>query len=827
MVLATSAATSSSTSRQTLSAWQSVLPATAWLAGLGLLQQLRTLPASPIPTALAAVAAFALGLCLRHRAWPRAICFSLAALLLAFSQGTWRAQARLLEALPEAWEGRDILLSGRVASLPSATQGLSGAPGWRFEFEISQAHAGPDLDDPPLTLPPRLLLSWYAQPDLAAPPLRAGERWQLLVRLKRPHGLMNPHGFDYELWLFEQDLRATGVVRPGVMRRLEAAPLWSLDRWRQSLREALQREVTDASVAGVLAALSLGDQAAIARSDWALFRDTGVAHLMSISGLHVTMFAWLAQYLVGRQWRRSARLCLRWPAPTVARWSGVLAAFAYAMFSGWGVPSQRTVWMLLSLALLRALGLRWPWPMCLLASAVIVTAIDPFAISQAGFWLSFAAVGLLMASGNEAVAPHGIKAHLLAGLRSQWVATIGLAPLSLLFFQQISLVGLFANLLAIPLVSFVITPLALCGALLPVLWSWAEFCVQGLMAYLHGLAALQGAIWILPVAPVWAQLAGLAGGALLILPLPWRLRACGLAMLLPLLWPSPMRPPAGEFELLAADIGQGNAVLLRTAGHQMLYDSGPQFAPGIDAGQRVLLPLMRAIGVTRLDLLLLSHRDMDHIGGAASVLAGIPVDLLQSSLGPEQQSIPVWPRQRNCEQGQSWEWDGVRFELLHPRRSDYESPLKSNAMSCVLRISSLSSGRSALLAGDIEAPQELALVERYPKEALRSEVLLVPHHGSKTSSSEVFLDAVAPQRAMVQAGYRNRFGHPAPSVLARYQDRQVQLFISPECGAWHWQSADGSWQCQRQLDMRYWQYRPGPAAQDFGPWLEEALPLPP
>ena len=236
---------------------------------------------------------------------------------------------------------------------------------------------------------------------------------------------------------------------------------------------------------------------------------------------------------------------------------------------------------------------------------------------------------------------------------------------------------------------------------------------------------------------------------------------------------------------------------------------------------------MRAIGVTRLDLLLLSHRDMDHIGGAASVLAGIPVDLLQSSLGPEQQSIPVWPRQRNCEQGQSWEWDGVRFELLHPRRSDYESPLKSNAMSCVLRISSLSSGRSALLAGDIEAPQELALVERYPKEALRSEVLLVPHHGSKTSSSEVFLDAVAPQRAMVQAGYRNRFGHPAPSVLARYQDRQVQLFISPECGAWHWQSADGSWQCQRQLDMRYWQYRPGPAAQDFGPWLEEALPLPP
>ena len=264
-----------------------------------------------------------------------------------------------------------------------------------------------------MALPPRLLLSWYGEPGQAAPPLRAGERWALLVRLKRPHGLMNPHAFDYELWLFEQNLRATGVVRPGSMQRLAAASPWSLNAWRQDLREALQRRVSDPGRAGVLAALSLGDQAAISRADWALFRDTGVAHLLSVSGLHVTMFAWLVQGLTGWLWRRSARLCLAWPAPRAALWAGVVAALAYALFSGWGVPAQRTVWMLTSLAVLRSLGLQWPWPLALLLAAVVVTAIDPWAISQAGFWLSFVAVGLLMASDAQWAEPRSVKNLLL------------------------------------------------------------------------------------------------------------------------------------------------------------------------------------------------------------------------------------------------------------------------------------------------------------------------------------------------------------------------------------------------------------------------------
>ncbi|MCV2356293.1 DNA internalization-related competence protein ComEC/Rec2 [Paucibacter sp. B2R-40] len=798
------------------------LPAIGWLLGLLTLQQCARLPDAAEYAAGLLLACFVAAVtcyCLRAKAITVAtLCLTLNIALLAFAQAAWRAEQRLSERLPEAWEGREVLVLGHVSNLPSATQGMFGAPGWRFEFELEQAFAGASRQDPALALPRRLALAWYAQSeDAAAPPLRAGERWQLLLRLKRPHGLLNPHAFDFEFWMFEQGQRASGVVRPGAELRLAQAPWWSLHALRSDLREALQRRVHDPAIAGMLAALSLGDQAAISKSDWALFRVTGVSHLLSVSGLHVTMFAFAARGLVGWLWRRNARLCLRWPAPNIARWAGVLAALAYALFSGWGVPAQRTVWMLVTLALLRSLGLRWPWPLCLLFSALTVTLIDPWAVGQAGFWLSFVAVGLLMASGDEQARLLGWRAHLGAGLRSQWIATCGLAPLSLLFFQQISLVGLLANLLAIPLVSFVITPLAMLGAVVPLLWHLAAWAAQLLMAYLHWLASWPMAVWTVPVAPIWAQALGLLGGVLLVLPLPWRVRVLGLAYLLPMLWPAPARPPAGEFEFLAVDIGQGTAVVVQTAEHSLLYDSGPAYGPGADAGQRVLLPLLFASGVTRLDLLMLSHRDSDHTGGAASVLAGMAVEALSSSLEAAHPLLQGPTPQQRCAAGQSWLWDGVRFEVLHPQSADYQMPLKSNAMSCVLRLTS-ASGHSALLTGDLEAPQELALIQRSTGGALRSEVLLVPHHGSKTSSTEAFLDAVAPRWAFVQAGYRNRFGHPAPGILARYQARDIGVLSSAECGAWRWRSGQAQGQCQREQFRRYWHWRPEAQALLQGPW---------
>jgi len=802
--------------------WRLAGAALAWVAGVAAHLQHREL--ADIGVSIAAVGAGALGVVLALR-WHRAPAWALAAgllgaALLGFGASGWRASVRLAEELPAALEGRDVRVSGTVASLPQRS-----ASGLRFRFDVDAA----ELDAQPVRLPPLLALGWYSgwhedaaltQPQAE---LRAGQRWAFTLRLRQPHGNLNPHGFDYELQLFEQGVRATGYVRDAPAPvLLHAAAGHPVERLRQRVRDAIEASVPDRRAAGVLAALAVGDQGAIEREDWDLYRNTGVAHLVSISGLHITMFAWLTGLGVAALWRRSARLTLWLPVPHAARWGGLVLATAYAVFSGWGVPSQRTVWMLATVTLLQTFGLRWPWVLVLLAAAVVVTALDPWALLQAGFWLSFVAVGLLMASatpvGHEAPAveatgwrawPRRCFKALRGGLRAQLIATLGLTPLTLVFFQQVSLVGFAANLVAIPLVTLVITPLALLGVLLVPLWSAGAWVVQLLNAWLGLLGAVPGAVWSVPAAPVWAQLAGLLAAALLVLPLPWRVRALALPLALPLLLPPRALPEAGQFDLLALDVGQGTAVLVRTREHLLLFDAGPQYSRESDAGQRVLLPLLRARGEARIDTLVLSHRDLDHVGGAGALLKALPVGEVLSSLEPQHPLLAAVRQSRRCNAGQSWVWDGVRFDMLRPAEADYERGLKSNAMSCVLRVAETrEGGRSALLTGDIERDQEAALVAGQ-REALRSDVLIAPHHGSRTSSTGAFLDAVQPATAVFQAGYKNRFGHPAADVLQRYRERGIVLRISPACGAWYWQaggSAEGV--CQRDVALRYWHHRP-------------------
>jgi competence protein ComEC len=391
-------------------------------------------------------------------------------------------------------------------------------------------------------------------------------------------------------------------------------------------------------------------------------------------------------------------------------------------------------------------------------------------------------------------------------LREQWVITLALTPLTLLLFGQVSLVGLVANALAIPWVTLVITPLAMLGVLVHALWDLDAAAISALSWYLQMLAGLPFATLSVAQAPIWAGAAGVMGGLLLAMQLPWSLRLCGLPLLLPvLLWQSP-RPLPGQFELLAADIGQGNAVIVRTASHALLYDAGPRFSRESDAGHRVLVPLLRALD-TPLDLLVLSHRDSDHTGGAMAVLKMQANAGLLSSIDDDHE-LQSLRQARRCVAGQRWRWDGVDFELLHPAARDYEVASKSNAMSCMLRISSGSA--SALLVGDIEQAQEARLVAEQANAAfngLKSDLLLVPHHGSKSSSSEAFLDAVQPRFAVVQTGYRNRFGHPAESVLVRYKERNIQIIDSPHCGAFAWESArPQKHQCQRADGLRYWHH---------------------
>jgi competence protein ComEC len=748
-------------------------------------------------------------------------------LALGFGATGGRALAYLADALDPVLEGQDIHVVGVVAQMPQRNES-----GVRFRFDVDEVRqpAGTSAGLPP-RLPPRLALGWYAADTgawsrgayegaaartVVLPQVHAGQRWAFTVRLKAPHGNLNPHGFDYELWLWEQGMQATGYVRTGAG---DAAPEllgrgWShpVERAREAVREGIDAQVADRRLAGVIAALVTGDQASIERADWDIFRATGVAHLMSISGLHVTMFAWLAAAVVGWLWRRSPRLLLRWPAPHAALVGGVGLAALYALFSGWGVPSQRTVWMLALAALLRLSARRWPWPFAWLAVCAGVVALDPWALMQAGFWLSFVAVGVLFAtdSGAPRAGRTGTAARLCSKiwhlLREQFIVTLALAPLSLLLFQQLSLVGLLANAVAIPWVTLVVTPLAMLGILCPPLWQAAAWAVQALGWGLQALAALPGATVSTPAPALWAAIAGVAGGLLIAMRLPLPMRLLGLPLIAPvLLWP-PTRPPVGEFELLAADIGQGNAVIVRTATHSLLYDAGPRYSLESDAGHRVLVPLLRAEGVT-LDTVVLSHRDSDHTGGAAAVLVMQPQATLLSSIEAGHPLQALRPAVR-CEAGQHWDWDGVRFEVLHPVAADYATAAKPNALSCVLRIGH--AGAWALLAGDIEKAQETALLAR-SGDALHADLLLAPHHGSKTSSSPGFLDAVMPRVVAVQSGWRNRFGHPASEVVERYRERGIQVVDSPHCGALRWRSqAPRAIVCERAVSSRYWHHRPAP-----------------
>jgi len=797
--------------------------------------------------ALACAAAFLMRLAHRGSgsSWARALLAIGLAALLGFGSAGWRACVFQSTALDPALEGRDIEVMGSVPAMPQP-----GEDGLRFRLDVESAR----LDGRAVALPPHILLGWYsgfagrearplsqnmqdADPFEAAlalqrqpQPLRAGERWRMTVRLKAPHGNSNPFGFDYELWLWEQGLQATGYVRAGVNdappAKLSTSWQHPIEQARQVVREKIFSRVENRQWAGIIAALVVGDQNAIERADWDVFRATGVAHLMSISGLHITMFAWAASLLISTLWRRSAlltpRLCLALPAVGAGALGGLLLATLYALFSGWGVPAQRTIWMLATVILLRQGGRQWPWIQTWLLAMAVVVAIDPWALMQAGFWLSFVAVGVLFATdagashagdAQDPVPQGGWRPHArrwLAGLgraaREQWVVTLALTPLSLLLFNQVSLVGLLANAVAIPAVTLLITPLALLGVLWPPAWAATAVCVSVLALFLQWLASWPLASLNVAAAPLWCAAAGVAGGGLLATRLPWHWRVLGIPLLLPVLFWQPARVAPGQFELLAADIGQGNAVLVRTAGHSLLYDAGPRFSRESDAGHRVLVPLLRALG-ERLDVLMVSHRDIDHIGGAAAVLAMQPGARLVSSI-EDTHPLQTVRKAERCMAGQRWEWDGVQFELLHPVAAAYDSVAKPNAMSCVLRISNANGSRAALLVGDIEAPQEAALVASDPAR-LKADFLLVPHHGSKTSSTAAFLDAVQPQWAMAQAGYRNRFGHPAGPVVERYEARGIRLVKSAPCGAATWgsQHADAL-RCQREEGKRYWHHVP-------------------
>ncbi|KQV80812.1 competence protein ComEC [Massilia sp. Root351] len=814
-----------------------------FVGGAACLQMQAALPAhAPVALAGAVAGAVALALALLPLPpprrlpvrvhWLRHVLAALMGAAVGFCWAALLAQAALAPELAKADEGRDVTLVGTVANLPNRFEG-----GVRFNFAVEQ------VERRAMRVPPLVALSWYAGyrgEVLAIGDVQPGERWRLTVRLQRPHGNANPYGFDYELWLLEQGVRATGYVRQdGRNQRLAPFVIGftnMVERCRAVLRARLQRVLEGKEYAGVIVALVVGDQRGIPQSDWQVFNRTGISHLISISGLHITMIAGLVALAASALWRRSfftrAQLPLLLPAQKVAALAGMMAALAYVLLAGFGVPAQRTLYMLavIAVALWSDRLTSVTHVLCLAAGVVVL--LDPWAVMWPGFWLSFGAVAAILyatvgrtethhlsgdmvalgvgaaiaGAAGSGTRPHGAApaqqhrpprrqpltrrqrwmADLKLAARVQYAVTVGLVPLTMLLFAQVSVVSPLANAVAIPVVSLLVTPLALAGAVLPEplaapLLHLAHAMVWLLAQALQWLSASRIAVWTAPVPPPWVFCWALFGTAWMLAPRGWPVRWLGLVTWVPLLAAVPSHPPEGEFRVVAFDVGQGMALLVETAGHRLLYDTGPAYTPESNGGNRVIAPYLRARGITALDALVVSHADADHAGGALAVMEAVRAAWTLSSLPAGHPVVRAAPLHTRCQAGQAWTWDGVLFEVLHPAAASYgDAALKNNGRSCVLRISA--AGSAMLLAGDIEAAQEAELLGRAPGR-LAADVLLAPHHGSGTSSTPAFLAAVRPGYAIFQVGYRNRYHHPQAQVYRRYGSLAAHRLRTDESGA--------------------------------------------
>lgn len=673
----------------------------------------------------------------------------------------------LEQQLPVAREAQELTLTGVVSTLPQHESRRT-----RFQLRLD-THV-----DIPADLRGRLLqVSWY-DPFAATEPgprmqLRAGERWQMNLRLRAPRGLVNPGGFDAERYALAQGIAASGIVRQSPPP-LRVGAAGGLAAWRERMAARIVAQVPAAS-SRYLQALALGDTRGLGEADWQVLRATGLTHLIAISGFHVGMVALCAAWLVAGLWRLlpwCGRYC---PRPLAVAIGALCGAGAYAAVAGFGLPTVRTV-LMVAVVMLARLGRR-PVDVAgaLALAALVVLWLAPLSVLTAGFWLSFAGVAWLLWCLPERV-------HWLRGfLSAQRVATLGLLPLTVMLFGQASAIGPLANLVAIPWWSLVVVPLALVGTGLEaavagaggMAWRASAWCFDLSWPLFQMLGDAHYSLWWLPESRWFALPLALLAAAWALLPAGVPGKGMALLLWLPLCLPWRDRPGSGEFELVALDVGQGLAVLLRTQHHALLFDTGPAVADGFDAGERVVVPALRALGVRRLDRLVVSHGDHDHAGGSAAVINVLPP---ASVLMPPGLTLAAAGAAATCEAGQVWQWDGVRFEFLHPPP---DFPYLGNESSCVLRVQ----GRygAALLSGDIGEVIEQRLLKQVPAK-LSADVVVVAHHGSGGSSSAGFVRAAGARLALISNGHGNRFGHPRGDVVARWQRSGAEVLATADSG---------------------------------------------
>ncbi len=706
-------------------------------------------PGLPGVSTVAWVTVALVGAAVALRTWP------IAMLAVGFGS-TWLVVShRLEERLDPRLEGVTLSIRGSVASVPQTRP-----EGVRFRF-ATEASDG---------LPPLVELTWY-EPDWRP---RPAERLDLDVRLRRPRGFANPGGFDVEARMLREGIGATGYVRAARndgrdWRDVARHPVLVA---RGAAYDAIRDSLGDRPATGIVAGLAVGLQDALSREQWRDLARSGTSHLMAISGMHIGMLAAIAAWIAMRAARWRQRRGARGTARDVAVVAGTATAMVYALLAGWSVPTQRTVLMIALVAVALRLRRRLGGDDALALGVLAVLALDPLAPLAIGFWVAvilFAGSGFLH---RPTLA--GAFAHV------QLAVTVGLVPVLAGGFGSVSLVSAFVNVVAIPLYTIVIVPAVLLGTALvcvvpaagQVVLEWVAWLIEFTWPLIAASSALPFATWGLAALP-WAGFVALGVGALAALaPLPPAGRLAGLVIVVACSAWRPAPPALGEARVTILDVGQGLAAVVQTRGHVLVYDAGPVFRSGTDTGQLVVEPFLRSRGVRRIDVLVASHDDDDHVGGAASLVKLTAVERLVASGS----SLDALGAVQRCRAGQEWTWDGVEFEWLHP-----VDPLlpRDNDRSCVLAVRA--GRRGVLFAGDAERIAEIEMLER--GRIVVTDVVVVPHHGSRTSSSERFVAALEPRWAVVSAGHRNRWGFPAASVVARWEAAGAEVLRTADSGA--------------------------------------------
>lgn len=787
-----------------------ILIALGFVVGVWLLQQQPTLPSLYwLPVIAASFFLFVLS---RHFKWPQhyrlAVLF-LMACIVGFFYASLLATSRLNDELPKAWEQKSVEVIGVVAAMSEVN-----ARGERFRFDVEQVLTHDAKVPSHISLSYYQPGKWYQAEDkadmkalLEPAKFNAGERWHLTVRLKRPHTTYNPHGYDFESWALGRNIRAMGSIRSknGLKKINDFVwrPSYMVEYCRERIGSRISQVLANKHYAGVIRGLVVGDDSQITVHDWDVYLRTGTNHLMSISGLHITMLAGLAFSVVAFLWRRNPSLALRMPTRKAATIGGAVVTLFYACLAGLSVPTQRTLYMLMTFAVALLLSHRVSMSRVLSIALMVVVLLDPWAVIAPGFWLSFSAVAVIT---YATVNRLRIRHWLIEAMNTQWSVTLGLLPFLILMFGQASIVSPVANALAIPVISLLVVPLAILGALLPLdfILHAAQLILEVCMVALNWLAAPAFATWQQTAAPAWAGGIGLLGVLWLLLPRGLPLRWLGLVLMLPMLFVTKLQLAEGEMKVTVLDVGQGLSVVIQTAGHTMLYDTGQRYNQESDAGRKIVLPFLRSQGIQQLDAMVISHDDSDHSGGAASVLSQVPIKWLASSYELPAAITPM-PEQLRCYAGQKWVWDAVRFEVLYPSADSYQdADIKDNNRSCVIKLTSQNG--TLLLTGDIEKDAEKMLLEtqRYQ---LVSDVMVAPHHGSKTSSTAAFIKAVAAKHIIFTVGYLNRFKHPKQAVLNRFLLTESALYRSDHHGAITIDFVDNGAlkvNVERLSDKKYW-----------------------